>query len=70
MTKTKTPKLSQPAAFKTRPGERGTHEADPQTTAVFGEVDTVDDLGPALHALLLALPHGTRVYVRLKQTVH
>ena len=38
--------------------------------AVLGEVETIEEIAPRMLALLRSLPSGTRVYLRLKQTVH
>jgi hypothetical protein len=43
-------------------------EADPG--AVFGEVETIEEIAPTMLALLRALPSGTRVYLRLKRTLY
>jgi hypothetical protein len=43
-------------------------EAEPG--AVFDEVETIDEIAPRMLALLRSLPSGTRVYLRLKRTVH
>ena len=43
-------------------------EADPGV--VFGEVETVEEIAPMMLALLQALPSGTRIYLRLKRTLH
>jgi hypothetical protein len=39
-------------------------------TEVFGEVETIDEIAPTMVALLRALPSGTRIYLRLKRTLH
>jgi hypothetical protein len=38
--------------------------------AVLDEVETIEEIAPRMLDLLRSLPSGTRVYLRLKQTVH
>jgi hypothetical protein len=35
-------------------------------TAIFEEVEKLEDLGPRMVALLLAEPEGTRIYLRVR----
>jgi hypothetical protein len=57
-------------AGKARRKNRDACDTDLEPGAVFGEVETFDDLAPTLLALLQALPSGTRIYLRVKCTVH
>jgi hypothetical protein len=63
-------KLSRSAACKARWHNQDSGEADPDPGAVFGEVETIDEIAPTMLALLRALPSGTRIYLRLKRTLH
>jgi len=49
---------------------RDEQEEGAEPSAVFGEVETIDEIAPTMLALLRALPSGTRIYLRLKQALH
>lgn len=50
--------------------DRHIDDDEGETSAFFGEVETIDEIAPTLLALLQALPSGTRIYLRLKRTFH
>ena len=61
-------KLARPTACQARRHDRYARDEEPG--AVFGEVETIDEIAPTMLILLRELPSGTRVYLRLKRTVH
>ena len=66
-------KQTKPALVAARQARRHDGDAragEPEPGAVFGEVDTIDEIAPTMLVLLRALPSGTRVYLRVKRTVH
>ncbi len=67
---TKLAKRSRNAYRKLRRNDRAMADGELEPDVVFAEVETFEELAPTLHALLLGLPSGTRVYVRVKRTVH
>ena len=63
---TKPTKATRPAGRR----DRDEQDKGAEPGVVFGEVETIDEIAPTMLALLRALPSGTRVYLRLKRTLH
>jgi hypothetical protein len=67
---TKPTKAARPAGRQAQRRHRDEQDEGAEPGAVFGEVETIDEIAPTMLALLRALPSGTRVYLRLKRTLH
>jgi len=66
----KASKLSRTVACRARRHDQNECDEEADPGAFFGEVETIDEIAPTMLALLRTLPSGTRVYLRLKRTVH
>jgi hypothetical protein len=66
----KSTKPPRAACRQARPHDRDAGDDEDEPGAVFGEVETIDEIAPTMLALLRVLPSGTRIYLRLKRTLH
>lgn len=63
-------KATRPACGQARRRNQDEQDEGAEPGAVFGEVETIDEIAPTMLDLQRTLPSGTRIYLRLIRREH